>query len=136
MKKGLFREHGLIIKPVIRPNQASVAALVQKEIPYITNLRRVLSGAGRGFPIKQIMVLAGKTSRARNLAGHRLASRLARQHGSGEPTWHHGALRATRDPEKYDLDPTGAVDRSGLRLEQGRGAETEARRCDYDRRAL
>ncbi|HSK29193.1 MAG TPA: ABC transporter substrate-binding protein, partial [Candidatus Limnocylindria bacterium] len=61
MKKGLFREYGFTIKPVILSNQAAVPALVQKEIPYITNLGRVMSGAGRGLPIKQIMVLAAKT---------------------------------------------------------------------------
>ena len=61
MKKGLFREYGFTFKPVILSNQASVPALVQKEIPYITNLGRVVSGAGRGLPIKQIMVLAAKT---------------------------------------------------------------------------
>jgi ABC-type nitrate/sulfonate/bicarbonate transport system substrate-binding protein len=61
IKKGLFREHGFTFKPVILSNQASVPALVQKEIPYITNLGRVMSGAGRGLPIKQIMVLAAKT---------------------------------------------------------------------------
>jgi NitT/TauT family transport system substrate-binding protein len=61
MKKGLFREYGFTFKPVILSNQAAVPALVQKEIPYITNLGRVMSGAGRGLPIKQIMVLAAKT---------------------------------------------------------------------------
>ena len=61
MKKGLFREYGFTFKPVILSNQAGVPALVQKEIPYITNLGRVMSGAGRGLPIKQIMVLAAKT---------------------------------------------------------------------------
>lgn len=61
IKKGLFREHGFTFKPVILSNQAAVPALVQKEIPYITNLGRVMSGAGRGLPIKQIMVLAAKT---------------------------------------------------------------------------
>ncbi|MGE5219155.1 MAG: ABC transporter substrate-binding protein [Chloroflexota bacterium] len=61
MKKGLFREYGFTFKPVILSNQAAVPALIQKEIPYITNLGRVMSGAGRGLPIKQIMVLAAKT---------------------------------------------------------------------------
>jgi ABC-type nitrate/sulfonate/bicarbonate transport system substrate-binding protein len=61
MKKGLFREHGFTIKPVILSNQAAVPALVQKEIPYITSLGRVISGAGRGLPIKQVMVLAART---------------------------------------------------------------------------
>jgi ABC-type nitrate/sulfonate/bicarbonate transport system substrate-binding protein len=61
MKKGLFREYGFTFKPVILSNQAAVPALVQKEIPYITNLGRVMSGAGRGLPIKQIMILAAKT---------------------------------------------------------------------------
>jgi ABC-type nitrate/sulfonate/bicarbonate transport system substrate-binding protein len=61
MKKGLFREYGFTIKPVILSNQAAVPALVQKEIPYITNLGRVMSGAGRGLPVKQIMILAAKT---------------------------------------------------------------------------
>lgn len=61
MKKGLFREHGFTIKPVILSNQAAVPALVQKEIPYITSLGRVMSGAGRGLPIKQVMVLASRT---------------------------------------------------------------------------
>jgi len=61
MKKGLFREYGFTFKPVILSNQAAVPALVQKEIPYITSLGRVMSGAGRGLPIKQVMVLAAKT---------------------------------------------------------------------------
>ena len=53
MKKGLFREYGFTFKPVILSNQAAVPALVQKEIPYITNLGRVMSGAGRGLPIRE-----------------------------------------------------------------------------------
>ena len=61
MKKGLFREYGFNFKPVILSNQAAVPALVQKDIPYITNLGRVMSGAVRGLPIKQIMILASKS---------------------------------------------------------------------------
>ena len=61
VKKGLFREYGFTFKPVILSNQAAVPALVQKEIPYITSLGRVMSGAGRGLPIKQVMVLAART---------------------------------------------------------------------------
>ena len=130
MKKGLFREHGLIIKPVILPNQGSMAALVQKAIPYITNLGRVLSGAGRGLPIKQIMVLAGKTHHVlvtspdiaspRDLRGRTVA---VSQPGT---TVHRELLAILK---KYDVDPK-QVPVIGLGSDSNRVVALKQRRVD------
>jgi NitT/TauT family transport system substrate-binding protein len=58
-KKGLFREQGLSTQSVLMGSRIAVTALAAKEIPYITALGTVLSGAVAGLPIKLLMVLGG-----------------------------------------------------------------------------
>src|SRR3990167_8230465 len=63
MKKGFFQEQGLSSELVLMDPRVAVTALAAKEIPYITVLGSGLSGAGRGLPIKLIMILGAKSYR-------------------------------------------------------------------------
>ena len=63
MKKGFFQEQGLSPELVLMDPRVAVTALAAKEIPYITVLGSGLSGAGRGLPIKLIMILGAKSYR-------------------------------------------------------------------------
>jgi NitT/TauT family transport system substrate-binding protein len=55
-QKGMFREQGFDIAPVYMVPRVQIPALTAKEIPYVTGLGSVLSGASRGLPVKLVMV--------------------------------------------------------------------------------
>jgi ABC-type nitrate/sulfonate/bicarbonate transport system substrate-binding protein len=55
-QKGMFREQGFDIAPVYMVPRVQIPALTAKEIPYVTGLGSVLSGAARGLPVKLVMV--------------------------------------------------------------------------------
>jgi ABC-type nitrate/sulfonate/bicarbonate transport system substrate-binding protein len=52
----MFREQGFDIAPVYMVPRVQIPALTAKEIPYVTGLGSVLSGASRGLPVKLVMV--------------------------------------------------------------------------------
>ena len=55
-QKGMFREQGFDIAPVYMVPRVQIPALTAKEIPYVTGLGSVVSGAARGLPVKLVMV--------------------------------------------------------------------------------
>ncbi len=55
-QKGMFKEQGFDIAPVYMVPRVQIPALTAKEIPYVTGLGSVLSGAARGLPVKLVMV--------------------------------------------------------------------------------
>jgi ABC-type nitrate/sulfonate/bicarbonate transport system substrate-binding protein len=55
-RKGFFKDQGFDIAPVYMVPRVQVPALTAKEIPYVTGLGSVLSGAARGLPVKLVMV--------------------------------------------------------------------------------
>ena len=61
MKKSVFQEAGLKLRPIVMDARVAVAALASKEIPYIAQMGSAISGAGQGLPIKIVMVFAAKT---------------------------------------------------------------------------
>lgn len=61
MKRGVFQEAGLKVRPIVMDARVAVAALASKEIPYIAQMGSAISGAGQGLPIKIVMVFAAKT---------------------------------------------------------------------------
>jgi ABC-type nitrate/sulfonate/bicarbonate transport system substrate-binding protein len=55
-QKGIFKNQGLEVAPLYMVPRVQVAALVAKEIPYVTGMGSVLTAAGRGLPIKLVWV--------------------------------------------------------------------------------
>lgn len=55
-QKGMFKDQGFDIAPVYMVPRVQIPALTAKEIPYVTGLGSVLSGAARGLPVKLVMV--------------------------------------------------------------------------------
>ena len=55
-RKGFFKDQGFDIAPVYMVPRVQIPALTAKEIPYVTGLGSVLSGAARGLPVKLVMV--------------------------------------------------------------------------------
>jgi ABC-type nitrate/sulfonate/bicarbonate transport system substrate-binding protein len=55
----MFKDQGLEVTPVYMVPRVQVAALVAKEIPYVTGMGSVLTAAARGLPVKLVWVFMG-----------------------------------------------------------------------------
>ena len=63
-RKGFFKDQGFDIAPVYMVPRVQIPALTAKEIPYVTGLGSVLSGAARGLPVKLVMVFMAHSPRS------------------------------------------------------------------------